>query len=272
MDAAELIRFALYGILPSGAAALLLVGLFGPRWLGVAAGLGLLVTHGLLRQGFPAWPHELWHSGNNANLWYCWASLGCGLVVAAHPRRQLPVAVVVPPGLLLLAAQYWLVLTNLRRRWDLTETVLRHGSFAAVAAVTWLGVRRLLVARPGPLSIWALAGCLGADAGLLHLGRSTFQGQIAGAAAVAFAASAGTALWRHGLAFEPAVAFVFAWLHCGLMALGCQLGEVPVGAALVAALAPAVLAIGERSGARFALALAATATLFAVAFVWVLSG
>ena len=65
---ADLIRVVLYGVLPATAAALLLVGLLGSRWVGLAAGIGLLVTHGLLRQRFPAWPHELWGSGNDANL------------------------------------------------------------------------------------------------------------------------------------------------------------------------------------------------------------
>lgn len=268
---ADLIRVVLYGVLPASAAALLLVGLLGSRWLGVAAGLGLLVTHGLLRQRFPAWPHELWAAGNDANLWLCWTALGIGLVAAAQPRRSWPLAAVVPPGLLLLAAQFWLMLTNRRKRWDLTETVVQHAAFAALAALSWLGVRRLLAARPGPLSVWVLAGCLGADAGLLHLGGSTFQGQIAGAGATAFAAAAGTALWRHGLAFETGSALVFAWLHCGLLALGFHIGELPLEAAAIAAAAPLLLGLGASGGsAKFWLGVLATAASLFAAFALVL--
>lgn len=267
----DLIRVVLYGVLPATTAALLLVGLLGSRWLGVAAGLGLLVTHGLLRQRFPAWPHELWGGGNDANLWLCWTALAIGLVAAAQPRRPWPPAAVVPPGLLLLAAQFWLMLTNRRKRWELTETVLQHAAFAALAALAWLGVKRLLAARPGPLSVWALAGCLGADAALLHLGGSTFQGQVAGAAATAFAAAAGTALWRHGLAFETGAALVFAWLHCGLLALGFHIGELPPGAAATAAAAPFLLSLGASGGpARFWLGVLATAGALAAAFAQVL--
>ena len=46
----DLVEVVLYGVLPSLAAALLLAGAFGTRFVGLAAGIGLLAAYALLRR------------------------------------------------------------------------------------------------------------------------------------------------------------------------------------------------------------------------------
>jgi hypothetical protein len=269
---ADLLRVALYGVLPSLAATLLLVGLFGPRLLGVSAGLGLLVAWGLLRQRLPLWPHELWTSGNDAMQWLCWSVLGLGALSALHGRREWPRGVIVPLGCGLFAAQAWLALTNLRRRWGLLESVVQHAAAAALAAAVWFAVRRAITMRSNSAMALVLATALGGDAALLLASGSAFQGQLAGSVATSFAAAAITVFWRRSFPLDRSAAMPFAAAHCGLLLLGVHLSELHRLPAVLAALAPSALAWsglasgGMRDKARLSLCAGAMAGLFALAF------
>ena len=270
---ADVIRAVLYGVLPALGAALLLVGLLGTRWLGVANGLGLLVTLGLLKQRRPLWPHELWAGNNDAMLWLCWGALAVGLLAALHPRRELPGWLAVPSGLACIGGNFWLVLVNPRKRWEVTECVLQHEAAIAVAAVGWLSVRRAIGARPGPLMAWALSGCLAGDAALLHFSGSTLQGQLGGAVATAFAAAAGTALWRHPFVLDRTAALPFAAIHGGLLLTGVHLSELGPVPAVLAGVAPCALVLcgaantGTAGAMRFLLGFAGMVALLGSA-VW----
>jgi hypothetical protein len=239
---ADLLRVALYGVLPSLAATLLLVGLFGPRLLGVSAGLGLLVAWGLLKQRLPLWPHELWTTGNDAMQWLCWTVLGLGVVSALHGRRQWPRGIIVPLGCGLFGAQAWLVLTNLRRRWDLLESIVQHGAAAALATAVWFGIRHAITQRSSSAMALLLALALAGDAALLMASGSAFQGQLAGSVATSFAAAAATVLWRRSFPLDRSAAMPFAAAHCGLLMLGVHLSELHPLPAVAAALAPLCLA------------------------------
>lgn len=270
---ADLIRVVLYGVLPALGAALLLVGIAGTRLLGVANGLGLLVTLGLLKQRMPTWPHDLWAGNNDAMLWLCWGALGVGVLAAAHPRRELPAWLSIPSGIACIGGSFWLVLVNPRKRWETTESIAQHGAAIVLTTLTWLSVRRAIGARPGPLMAWTLGGCLAGDAVLLHFSGSTLQGQMAGAAATAFAAAGGTALWRHSFVLDRAAALPFAAIHGGLLLTGVHLSELGIGAATIAGLAPAALLLcgtggpGTSAAMRFVLGVTGMVGLL-LAAIW----
>ncbi|MGE3174913.1 MAG: hypothetical protein AB7O97_19960 [Planctomycetota bacterium] len=246
---ADLLRVVLYGVLPALAATLLLVGLLGPRLLGLSAGLGVLVSWGLLRSRVPQWPHELWAGNNDATQWLCWCLLAIGALSACCGKRLRPAALAWVAGAGALGGEVWLMLTNLRRRMDTGELLLQHGLATAAATALWLVVRRALDHRGSAAQAWLLCACLCGDSALLLLSGSALQGQLAGAIAAAFGAAAGTALWRHPFRLDRAVALPFTAAHAGFLLAGLHFSELEWLPAVLAAVAPAGLALaGERQG------------------------
>ncbi len=272
----DLVRVVLYGVLPSIAAGLLLVGAFGPRWLGLAAGIGLFVALGLLRNRLPAWPHALWAGNNDGNVWLVWCVLTAGVLSACSGRAFPPRWLAVPAGLAASVGQVWLMLSTRRPRLPTSESVLVHAAAVAACAAAWLSVRRAIEQRGGALLTWLLALCLVGDSALLIGSHSALQGQLAGAVAAAFGAAGGTAIWRHDFRLDRAVALPFAVSHCGLLLAGQQFSELPPLPAGLAALAPAWLALaggrGEGAGSAgrlwFAVLLMAVTMGGAIAMVF----
>src|SRR5262245_28665076 len=253
----------LYGVLPSIAAALLLVGAFGTRWLGVALGVGTFAALGLLRDELPALPQTLWAGTNDGLSWFAWCLLAIGCASAAAGPRFPPRWAAVAGGSAALAGLVWLELTKRRAYMGDAEVVYVHAVAIGTAALVWLGTRRPLAQRAAALQAWLLTACLCVDSYLLLAGGSALQGQLAGAAAAAFGAAAGTALWRRDFRLEVAAAWPFAAAHCGLLLAGVQIGELRLVPALLAAFAPVPLSFagpgdeGLGAGSR----VAATATM-----------
>jgi len=261
----------LFGVLPSIAAALLLVGAFGTRWLGVALGVGTFAALGLLRDEWPPWPQALWAGNNDGLVWFAWCVLAVGAASAAAGPRWPPRWVAVPGGIAVLAGQVWLELTTRRAYMGTTETACVHAVAIGTMAFVWLGTRRALAQRGAALQAWLLTACLCVDAYLLLAGGSALQGQLAGAAAAAFGAAAGTALWRRDFRLDVAAAWPFAAAHCGLLLAGVQIGELRLLPALLAAFAPVPLSFagpgdeGIGAGSRVAATATMTGAMLAIA-------
>jgi hypothetical protein len=236
----DALRTVLYGVLPSIGIALLLVGLLGPRWTGLAAGLSAVAAWNLIGQKWPVWPHELWGGQGDGMQWFTWSLVVFGLTSAAALRREFPAWVYVPPAAAMAWGQAWFALAVVRRnqKWKDAETL--GWQVAAMLAVlfAWLPVRRALSVRPGKLMCWTLCAILVADSALLLLTGSAKQGQLAGALAAVFGAAAGTALWRQGFALDRSAALPFGAAHGGLLVVGFHLSYLPQWPAVLAAAAP----------------------------------
>jgi hypothetical protein len=245
---ADLLGVVLYGVLPAVAAALLLVGWLGPRWLGLAAGLGLLVSWGLLRKQLPAWPWQLYTGTNDATQWFCWCALGIGAIstFGGGRLRLRPRQLAWSGAVACLLLEGWLMLTNLRRRWDIAQAWLQLGLAGIVCVAVWAAVRRAITDRGSAVQLWLLAACLAGDSCVLLLSGSALQGQLAGAVAAAYAAGAGCSLWRHPFRIDRAVALPFAAAHCWLLLAGLHFSELRLLPALLAVAAPAALALAGR--------------------------
>jgi len=267
----EQVRMVLYGVLPSIAAALLLVGAFGTRWLGVAIGVGTFAALGLLRDELPALPHVLWAGDNNGLVWFAWCLLTIGAASAATGPRFPPRWAAISGGIAVLAGQVWLELTTRRAHMGDAEAVAVHAVAIGTMALVWLGTRRALAQRGTALQAWLLTACLCVDSFLLLAGGSALQGQLAGAVAAAFGAAAGTALWRRDFRLDVAAAWPFAAAHCGLLLAGVQFGELRLVPALLAAFAPVPLSFagpgdeGLGAGSRVAATATMTGAMLAIA-------
>src|SRR5262245_44954387 len=266
----DFVRMVLYGVLPAIAAALLLVGAFGTRWLGTAVGVGTFAALGLLRDEVPAWPPTLWDGTNDGLSWFAWCLLAVGAASAAAGPRLPPRWAAVPGGIAALAGQVWLELTKRRAYMGDAEVVIVHAVAIATAALVWLGTRRALAQRGAALQAWLLTACLCVDSYLLLAGGSALQGQLAGAAAAAFGAAAGTALWRRAFRLDVGAAWPFAGAHCGLLLAGVQIGELGLLPALLAAFAPVPLSFagpGDEgsAGTRVAATTIMTGAMLAIA-------
>ncbi len=252
----------LHGVLPPILLALFGVSRFGARALGLAAALGALIAYGLLKQ-WPALPHQLWHDANGTE-WLLWSLLGAALVAlawrASGPRAAgLPIA-----AALFTAVATHLLLTKVAVGWSTTVTALHvAGAAVGVGLLTW-GQRRALVAMPQGMFPLVLASVvLSLDAGIVTLGKSALLGQLCGAIAAAFGATAGVRLWRKDVALTPADALFFAFAHGGFLLAGVHLAYLPWTAAGLAAVAPLLtLAVPAKWwSARPQIALAATGVL-----------
>ena len=235
MDLVALLK----GALPPVLAALLFVSLWGSRALPLAAGLGLYLAYGLLKD-WPPSPLSLWHDPNGA-AWLVWGVCGLALTSALERFGVLPARVAAAVGAIAAAAALWLMLRKLALRWDGGEVVLYVGIGAAVAALGTLSARAALARAPRSKAPAALfTALLTLDAVLVTLGKSALLGQRCGAAAAALGASVGAALWRRG---ESLAAGDGAWIggaHVLFVLAGVQLGYLgwwPAACAL-AALAP----------------------------------
>lgn len=239
----EALSTVLYGVLAPIGVTLLLVGLLGPRWTGLAAGLSAVVTWNVIGEHWPVWPHELLAGQGDGNQRFTWSLVIFGLVSALSLRRELPAWVYVPPAVALAWAQSWFTL-ELRRVGKKWKPVESYGwQVAAVAAFlcAWLPARHALSQRPGKAMAWVLCAIFVADSVLLTSTGCIKYGQLAGALAAAFGAAAGTAIWRQGFALPRAAALPFAAAHSGLLVVGFHLSYLPRMSAAIAAAAPLLL-------------------------------
>jgi hypothetical protein len=244
-------RAALYGVLPGIAAGLLLVGLFGRRWCGLAVALGMAVAYCLLKQQWLPLPNDLWAGNNDGTQWLLWGVLAAGVASAAGGSKSLPVAVAWPAALGSFSLLAWLMLTNLRRRWTVSETSLHLVACVLLLAVCWFALRRAVL-RWGVGSVGlaaVLVGILSVDAGVLLLGRSALQGQLVGGSAAALGACAVTAFWRRPFVLPPSFALPLAIAHGGMLLAGYHFSYLSVEAGLCALFAPLGLLVIPVAGA-----------------------
>ena len=233
----DAIRTVLYGVLPSLGITLLLVGLAGPRWIGVAAGVAAVAAWNLIGQQWPTWPHELWAGQGDGMQRFAWSLCVFGLVSAVALRRELPAWLFVPPAAALSWGQAWFVLERVRvnQKWKPIEALGWQVAATAAFLCAWIPARRALSMRPGKAMAWALCAILVADSVLLASTGSAKQGQLAGALAAVFGAAAGTALWRQGFSLPRSAALTFAAAHAGLLVVGLHLSYLPRESAAIAA-------------------------------------
>ena len=214
------LRAILYGVLPGIAGGLLLVGLLGRRWLGLAISLGVVVAFCLLRQTLPEWPHDLYSGRNDAMEWLIWCLLLAGAMSIVGGRKLLPLRIALPPVAVLLCLQVWLMLRRASRRWESGEVLLHHGLAMVAFVGLWLLLRRTAVQRRGLALGIAWTACLSIDAFVLLEGRSALQGQLAGGAAAALGAAVGTALWRRPFSIDASAPLPLLVAHGGLLLAG----------------------------------------------------
>ena len=267
-----MLRTVLFGVLPGMAGGLLLVGLLGRRWLGVAMAIGVFSAYVLVK-AVPPWPVELYLGDGNGLHWLLWFVTGAGLIALVGGMKPLPLALSLPLAAVWFGAQTWFLLGRLRLRWAMTESVVQHAAAFLLLVAVWALLRRVLVRQHGigVGIVWTV--CLLADSVVLLLGRSALQGQLAAGAAAAFGAAVGTALWRRPFAIGPATALPFVTTHVGLLLAGYHFSFLPAGAVLCAAVAPGGLLLAVRSPEaaqrpwRFTLGLLATGLAIALSIV-----
>ncbi len=247
---------ALKGILPGFGATLLLVGVFGPRWLPAALAVGFVAAYALLKE-WPASPWSLASGSNDGTQWLVWSVVAAAVVaLASADRLGRSTAFLLGGGV--LAGQVWLMLTNVRRSWP-DEQAATQVAVAVLPLVALFALLSQISARRG--GFWValvLFLCFALDGVVLALGGSLLLAQLASAIAAGIAAELVIALWRRPLWFAASAALPLASAHGGLLLAGYHFAE-PAGWAVVAAAAgPAALAVvpsatltarGARSGA-----------------------
>jgi len=228
----------LKGALPPIAAALLFVSLWGARALPLAAGIGLYLAFGLLKD-WPPLPTALWSDPNGA-AWLVWGVCGLAVVSCLEGLRVIPARAGAVLGAAAAAAALWLMLDKLSQRWTGSEVALYVGTGAAAAALGTLGVRDALARAPrSPAPAALFSVLLSLDAGLVTLGKSALLGQLCGAVAAALGASVAAAIWRRGATLAACDGAWIGGAHVLFVLAGVQLGYLgwwPAACALAALL------------------------------------
>ena len=228
----------LKGTLPPVAAALLLVGIAGARWLPLAMALGLAVAFALLRKELPVLP--LWLlSAPDGRHGLLWGVVGVGYVSQIEHLHALRGRVAAGTGVFAAMAAVWFVLAKRAARWEALEVLQFVGSAAAIAALLVLACRRIVARAPHHVVTAVLFSIvLSFDSVLLVVGRSGLFSQMCGAGAAALGTAAGTVLWRRSFAIGVADGTWIGGAHVLLLLAGVQLGELSWGAFWCAAVAP----------------------------------
>ena len=227
----------LKGALPPIAAALLLISICGRRGLPLAAGIGLYLAYGLLKD-WPAAPWSLWHQPNGT-AWLVWGTVGLAAVSTADhlglfPGRLAPMTTAAAG-----AGALWLMLTKMAQRWSGSEAALHIGVGGVSVALTALAMRGALARSPRstiPAVMTTLL--LSLDAGLVTLGKSALLGQLCGAVAAAIGAAVGTRIWRRSSSLTAADGVWIGGAHALFLLAGVHLGYLAWTPACCALLAP----------------------------------
>lgn len=237
----------LKGVLPSIAAALLLVSLGGARWIALAAAIGLYVAFGLLKE-WPASPVELWSAPNGIQ-WLVWAVVMAALVTGLEHLRVWRGRLAEATAVVLAALGTWLMLGKLAARWSSGEVLLQIGGGGLVVALLALAMRRYLGrSKPGLVPAFVVVALLSADAVLLAANGSALLGQLCGAVAAAVGAGVGTALWRRPFALAGADGTWVGIAHGLFLLAGVYLADLSWTLAACAGAVPIVLLVFVRKG------------------------
>lgn len=272
-----LLHWLLYSALPAAALTLLLVGLAGPRLLGLVFAAAALVPH-LLLKALPPLPWVLVNTGGGRGEdWLLWGTVGAGLVGSLHDLRLWPRPLGMPPALAVVFAVPWFVLETQRRGWSFEQCLVHLSIGWAALAGVWFALRGAHGSGAGLGALLIGLVALAGDAVLL-VGRNGPAAAFApgGAAAVACAALF-VATWRRPFVPGEGMCLPLAVVHTGVLLLAYHSGQLAMGQALLAVLAPAPIWLATRGEidrdsafgppVYVALALAAAATFDVVAFV-----
>lgn len=264
------VAFVLKGILPPIAAALLLVGLGGARWLPLAVALGVHVAFGWIFR-WPRWPHELWLEPDGRD-WLVWGVVAAALVALLERLRALRGRAAAGAGVAVAAVAVWLVLSKQAARWP-ADQVLLHVGLGGLAVALLVPLGRTVLARApagvGPAVVFTVL--LAADSMLLLLGRSALLAQLAGAASAALGAAAATSLWRRPFVLTAADGTWIGAAHGLFVLAGSHLAELGWPATCCGLAAPLLLlvlprALAPRPSAWAVAALLAMLPLLGLAF------
>lgn len=237
----------LKGTLPPLAAAFVLVGLFGARWLPLAVAVGLAVAYGLLNNGLPLLPHRLWFEPNGRE-WLLWGVIAAALAALLENFRVLRGRVAAGVGVALAIVALWLMLIKLAARWDPGEVLLFVGTGGLAAGLMVLACRRVVGDAPAGIGAAVVFSfVLSFDAVLLTMGRSGLLAQMCGATAAALGAALGTALWRRPFALTGGDGTWLGIAHALFLLAGVHLAYLSWPAMWSAFAAPLpILLLGKR--------------------------
>lgn len=167
----------------------------------------------------------------------------------------------IPVRLVVSATFAALLLQNLLEyTWDRQQAFAWIGGLAVAITIIWESTERLNAQRPGasvPLAYWvlfALAAITFVTAG------SALLGQLSGALAAACGAALVLAWWAPRLSLAGGAATVFVPMYAGMLMQAYFFGELPVWSAVVMAVAPLSLWLGEARRVRFTPAWSAALT------------
>lgn len=238
----------LKGVLPSIAAALLLVSLGGARWVALAAAVGLYVAFGLLNEVWPDSPLALWSAPKGLQ-WLVWAVVMAALVTGLEHLRVWKGRLAEATAVVLAALGTWLMLRKMAAGWSSGEVLLHIGGGGIAVALLALLMRRYLGrSKPGLVPAFVVVALLSADAVLLAANGSALLGQLCGAVAAAVGAGVGTALWRRPFALSGADGTWIGIAHGMFLLAGWHLAYLPWTLAVSAGAVPIVLLVCVRKG------------------------
>jgi hypothetical protein len=241
------------GTLPPIAAALVLVGLFGARWLPLAVAIGLGVAYGLLKKEWPLLPHQLW-AAPDGRQWLLWGVVAATLAALLENFRAVRGRAAAGTGVVLAALGVWLLVSKQAARWDAGELLLFVGVGGLAAALVVLVCRRIVASAPAGIGVAVVFSfVLSFDAVLLTMGRSGLLAQMCGATAAALGTAIGTAMWRRPFALGTGDGTWLGIAHALFLLSGVHLAYLTWPAVCSALAAPLpLLLLGKRFADRHA--------------------
>lgn len=245
-----ILHWILYCALPAAAAGLLLVGVLGPRLLGIAMAAAVLAPHALLR-ALPPWPWELVQrpAGETAGAWTLWGVVAAGLFGSLHDLRLWPRALGLPPALALLLAVPWLASAGQRSGWSFETAAVEFGVAWLAIGAGWFALRTAALSGAGAGMLAAGCICLVGDALLIGVADRTTLAAVGGPAVVLVVAAV-SLVWRRQFAAGEGAALALAVAHGLPLLLAFFGGRIGPLVALLALLAPAPLWLATRRPAR----------------------
>lgn len=210
-----LLHWLLYSALPALALALLLVGVLGPRLIGLAIATSVIVPYALLK-AMPPWPWVMLRTGGSGEHWLCWGVVAAGLVATLHDLRLWPRPLGTPPAVALLLAVPWFLAEPLRRGWTFERSgvhlLVAGGLFGAV----WLALRGALANGAGLGVVAASLLALTGDSLVLNWKGQPVAISASSAAVVLFAVLL-AATWRKAFAVGEGACLAVAIVHGGTL-------------------------------------------------------
>lgn len=233
----DLVQWIVFGVLPAVAVVLLLVGVGGPRWLGLALAAAVCIPLAL-EDGLPPWPWQLDLSGGAPRPALWWLLVLGGVTGCASDLRLLPQALAVMVEVGLVAALPWSLSGSLRAATSFEVAVVFLLAAWLGLAALWWGMRRAARVQRGLAAPLAMAVALACDAWFLRAAASSADWKLAAVAAVALGFAVVTATWRRPFECRGGAVLCMTIAHSGLLLCGRTATGLQHGSFLLAWLAP----------------------------------